>query len=85
MAFSPFEERIDLSELVSEMEVQITNIADLVEAVRVGQSCLLLMRGGPGKEVRRALKIPSIVDASHLVHLREKILHPLRHKTPSPR
>lgn len=48
MAFSSFEERVDLSEVAVEIGVKITNTTDLIEAIKVGRSCLPIVGKGLG-------------------------------------
>lgn len=58
------------------MKVTITNTADLIQVIRVGQSALPPRDGRGDEVVWGVAKIPSIVFASYLVGLREKYYIP---------
>lgn len=76
MGLSSSKKRVDLSKLASEMGVEITNTTDLVKAIKAGRSYLLRVGDGSGDEDWVALKIPSVINTSHLVKLREKYFIP---------
>lgn len=68
VVFSLPGENLDISQVASERGVAITNTSNLIQAIMVGQSVLLL-RESKVEEMGWALQ-PSIVTTSNLANLR---------------
>lgn len=68
VVFSLSRENLDISQVASERGVAITNTSNLIQAIMVGQSVLLL-RESKVEEMGWALR-PSIVTTSYLANLR---------------